>query len=75
MSRVKPKRALVGKPDGLLISGIAWKTWNISEWASTRYREPLAAPAGMMKLLCKIAAVTRRAAHTAGRMNAEHEEF
>jgi hypothetical protein len=40
MSRVKPKRALVGRPDGLVIAAIAWKTWKISEWASMSTMEP-----------------------------------
>jgi hypothetical protein len=35
-SRAKPKTALVGSPDGELIPLMAWKTWKIREWASTR---------------------------------------
>jgi hypothetical protein len=26
-SRVKPKMALVGRPSGALIAGMAWKNW------------------------------------------------
>ena len=34
MSRVKPKTAFTGWPCGLVISGMAWNTWKISELAS-----------------------------------------
>src|SRR4051812_39190326 len=40
MSRMKPKRALVGRPAGLVMPRVGGKTWKMSEWESTRYRVP-----------------------------------
>src|SRR5262249_5668224 len=47
MSRVKPYRALVGRPDGLLMFRMAWNTWKMSAWASTTYRLGFVLPAAM----------------------------
>ena len=33
-----PKTALVGRPSGAVIGGIAWNIWKMSACASSRYR-------------------------------------
>src|SRR5262245_733101 len=37
-SRVTPKTALVGRPSGAVICGIAWNIWKMSACVSSRYR-------------------------------------
>src|SRR5262245_52236101 len=37
-SRVTPKTALVGRPSGAVICGIAWNIWKMRACVSSRYR-------------------------------------
>src|SRR3954452_14596683 len=46
-SRVKPKSALVGRPSGPVMAGMAWNDWKTSACASTRITPPGDTPGAM----------------------------
>src|SRR5438105_1462390 len=59
-SSVSPNRALVGSPEGLFILPMAWNTWKMSPWPSSRYRVSWDEPEDMVYGHKAVAGVARR---------------